>query len=94
MEKEDKILEAIARQHADIKAIAEQSNVIIKKLEKHDDRFDRLESAVLENSRVVKETQEVVKENSKDIKEVKQSLDTAVTNHEQRIRTLEQKAGV
>jgi len=88
MENEGKILEVIGRQREDIIAhmdkrfntISEQNSTIIKKLEAHDDRFDRIETAVLENN--------------KDTKDIKSQLDTAVTNHEQRIRKLEEKVSI
>ena len=94
-EREDKILEAIGCQREDIithmdkqlKVVCDQNNTIISKLEAHDDRFDRIETAVLENS-------EGIKENSKDIKEIKKSLDIAITNHEQKIRKIEEEVGI
>jgi len=104
-ESEDKILEAIGRQRQDmmseLKTIGGQNNVIIDKLEKYDGRFDRLESAVLDNSTNIKEiskkverTESAVLENSKDIKEIKKNIDIAVTNHESRMRKIEDKASV
>jgi hypothetical protein len=50
-------------------------------------RFNRLESAVLETSLNVKSL--TVK-----VEKIDQKIDTAVTNHESRIRKLEQKVGV
>ena len=86
MEKEDKILEAMVRQHQDttaqLKDISEQNSAIIKKLEVHDEQFEKIDGRF---NRI----ETVVLDNSKDIKDVKNQLDTAITNHEQRIRKIE-----
>ena len=83
-EREDKILEAIHRQN---KLMVEQFSTIHKKLGGHNDRFDRIEMAVLEiggDIKAIKAKQEVTDK----------KIDIAVTNHEQRIRKLEVKTGI
>ena len=64
----------------------QQHNTVVKKLDEHDRRFDRLETAVMENGVNIKEVKI-------EIKELKNNVDVAVTNHEQRIRRLEEKVG-
>lgn len=112
MTKQDKILEAIQRQHelmveqfgivnkkleshdGKFEKIVERFDQIDGKLEKHDDqfekidgRFDRVEAAVLD-------TRKIVEENTRDIKELKKTVDVAVTNHESRLRRLEEKVSL
>jgi len=94
-EREDKILEAIGRQREDIIAhMDNQFGSVIKKLEKHDEqfekissRFDRIETAVLESSKNIKD-------NGIKIDRVEGKLDTAITNHEGRIRIALLQSGV
>ena len=93
-DREDKILEAITRQSGDIRAVVEQNNTIIKKLESHDERFTRVELAVLENSKDIKANTTLIKEVVIKVDKIARSLDTAVTNHEQRIRKVETKIGI
>lgn len=92
------LLEQIRRE---VKVVAQQHGDIMKKLEQHDgkferveQRFDRLEMAVMENNRDIKELKLQTKELKVGQEEIKQKLDTAIDNHEGRISRLEEKAGV
>ena len=89
--KEDKVLKGIEfildRLDAQGKATDKQLSAIKEKLDSHDERFNRLESAVMETNINVKSL-------AVRMDKVEQKIDTAVTNHESRIRRLEEKAGV
>jgi predicted secreted Zn-dependent protease len=86
--KEEKILEGIEQEREIIiKHLDKQYSAIIEKLEQHDDRFDRVEMAVLENSKIIKEM------NIK-IDKIERNLEKMGTHHERRIRKLEAKVGV
>ena len=72
-----------------VKTVAEQHGSIVKKLEEHDGRFDKIESeldsvkmAVIENSRGIRE-------NSAKIDRVEKKLDTVTSDIEKRVRKLE-----
>lgn len=82
--KEDKILKGL--ENIAVK-MNEQYSSIMKKLDEHDNRFNHLEAAVMETGLNVKSL--TVK-----VEKIDQKIDTAVTNHESRIRKLEQKVGV
>ena len=64
------------------------------KFNKLNDGFDRIETAVLENGKDIKGNTTLIKEVSIKINRVERNVDTAVTNHEQRMRCLEEKAGL
>ena len=94
-EREDKILEAIGRQREDLmahmdkefKPIREDLSTIKSELGTVKSELDTVKKAVLENSKDIKE-------NSKDIKDIKDNLNIAITNHEQRIREVETKINI
>lgn len=72
-----------------IKTVAEQHGSIVKKLEEHDKRFDRLEMAVMETSGEIKILKTDVKEVKEGQKRLEQKVDTIITDHENRLRNLE-----
>lgn len=103
--KEDRILKGL--ENIAVK-MNEQYGSIIKKLDEHDSQFVQIKSefnALREDFAGVKsglntvkvavlETRKTVTESTEDIKELKASVNTAVTNHESRIRHLEEKVNV
>lgn len=77
MEHADQQIKLIAEQYGSIK---EDISQVKSKLDEHDGRFNRLEIAVMDNSR--------------DIRRVEQKLDSVLNNHETRIHRLEEKTNV
>ena len=80
LERETRVL--LEEVHQQFETLAEGHSSLVKKLEQHDQRFDRLEAAVLENSREIR----VFKEGQKRIEE---KLDCVIINHEERLQKLE-----
>jgi len=78
------LLEAI---RGEIKTVAQQHGAVMKKLDAHDNHFDRMEAALMENSVQIKG----LKVGQQEIRE---KLDATLDNHEKRIQKLEAKAGV
>jgi chromosome segregation ATPase len=62
-----------------------------EKLVEHDRRFDRVESAIIENSRDIKKLYDGQEELKAGVKEIGQRLAIITTDHEQRIQRLEAK---
>lgn len=63
-----------------IKTIGEQHGTIIKKLEEHDRRFDRIEMAV--------------KEVDAKVDRLEKKLDTTISQNEERFKRIEDKIGI
>jgi len=86
---------SVLMEHSDqqIKIIGEQYGSIIKKLDEHDGRFARLETAVMDNTRDIKQLQLQTRELQVGQEEIKQKLNTVADNHETRICRLEAKVG-
>ena len=88
MDKQEKMLEKIAEQnHKIIDFMVKQNQDINGLKDTVNTRFDRLESAVLENSNNINDVKTTVNN-------IDKKVDTAVTNHEGRIRKLETKVGI
>ena len=87
LERETRVLLEEVRQQ--FETVAEGHSSLVKKLEQHDQRFDRLEAATLENSReirILKGDVQLLKEGQKRIEE---KLDCVIINHEERLQKLE-----
>jgi chromosome segregation ATPase len=72
---------------SEVKAVAEQHGDVIKKFDVMEQRFDRVEQALLENSTNIT----TLKQGQK---RIEQKLDTTINNHEKRIHNLENKISV
>jgi len=68
----------------DIKTIAEGHSTIIKKLEKHDEHFGMLETAITEVDASVKRI-------DARLEKVEQKLDTSISQNEERFKRIESK---
>ena len=73
----------VAEQHGSIKG---DIGSIIKKLDEHDGRFNRLEMAAMDNTREARQLQSGQER-------IEKKLDTAIGDHETRIHRLEAKVG-
>jgi len=100
-EREDRILEAIGRQREEMMSyMQEKFETIDKKFEGVDKRFENIEGDLAEMKSELNSVKMAVLDNGLNIKELKvehrelkNSVDTAITNHESRIRRLENKVG-
>lgn len=90
-----KMIEKITEQNQKImKYLVNQGQDNAEKFNKLNDRFDRIETAVLENSKDLKANTTLIKEVAIKVDRIERNVDTAVTNHEQRIRKVEHKVGI
>jgi len=78
MNKEEKILEILIKQQEAISTVIQKQNAHDARFDHIESRFNRIETAVLETNR------KIVK-----IDKIEKNLDTAITNHESRIRRIE-----
>jgi len=94
MEK-DQILHDIKDQNQKIlKHLVNQGQDNNKKFSKLNDRFDRIETAAIENSKDIKANTTLIKEVAIKVDRIERNVDMAATNHENRIQKLEAKAGL
>lgn len=95
MEKDQKVLQEVKEQSQKILGyLVNQDRDSDDKFNKLNDRFDRIETAALENSKDIKANTTLTKEVVIKLDRIERNVDTAVTNHEQRVRKLEAKAGI
>mgnify|MGYP001614214392 CR=1 FL=1 len=74
-----------------VKMVSEQHGSIVKKLEEHDRRFDRMESELNSVKMVVMDSGHQIKALRDGQQEIKQKLDTVVSQNEERFKRIEEK---
>jgi peptidoglycan hydrolase CwlO-like protein len=75
--------------HSEVKTVVEQHGSIVKKLDEHDKRFDRMESELTTVKMAVMDNSRDIKELKTGQQEIGQKLDTVIADHEHRLQKLE-----